>query len=503
MAHPNVARVYAAGTTDQGLPYFVMERIEGEPITDYCDARRLTPRQRIELLLPVCHAVQHAHQKGLIHRDLKPSNILVTEFEGRPVPKVIDFGIAKAIGPDIHDHAPFTEAGQVVGTLEYMSPEQTQFQQLDVDTRSDLYSLGVLLYELLAGELPFPRERFRAAALDEKLRIVREEEPPRPSTRLGNSPTRTEVAARRLLDPRRLAAFVRGDLDWIVMCCLEKDRDRRYGSASALALDLQRFLGHEPVAAGQPSATYRARKFLRRYRGLVAAAGLMFVLLAGGVIGTSVGLVKARKAGEEALEASRSAEASAAEATAAEADARAQARRSEAMNEFLVDRVLALARPRDQDGGLGRDATIGEALDAAAVGLEEAFAGMEDIEAGVRTDFARTYVYLGRFVEAEEQYGRAVAISTAGSNPDARIVPALRSALAYARYHRVLLSVAEQEFREVLEHQLSILPDGDPDTLETRNNLGLVLWRRGELDEAEEVCARLWRPTENRTRSRR
>ena len=262
MDHPNIARVLDAGTTETGRPYFVMELVKGIPITQYCDERRLTLEERLELLVPVCHAVQHAHQKGIIHRDIKPSNVLVAEYDDRPVPKIIDFGVAKAIQRQLTERTVFTEFGQVVGTIDYMSPEQAKLNQLDIDTRSDIYSLGVLLYELLTGETPFDRRRLYAAAFDELLRIIREEEPPKPSTRLSSSQSLPSIAANRHVEPKKLSTLVRGELDWIAMKALEKDRNRRYDTPKDLAADISRYLAHEPVKASPPSAVYWLRKFL-------------------------------------------------------------------------------------------------------------------------------------------------------------------------------------------------------------------------------------------------
>jgi serine/threonine protein kinase/WD40 repeat protein len=297
MDHPNIARVLDAGTTEGGRPYFVMELVEGAPITEYCDDRGLALRRRLELFVPVCQAVQHAHQKGVIHRDLKPSNVLVAPYGDQAVPKVIDFGVAKATGPKLTERTTFTMDGQLVGTLEYMSPEQASFSGVDIDTRSDVYSLGVILYELLTGSTPFEKGRLREMTFDQVLRTIREEEPPRPSTRLSTTTGELPgVAARRGTDPARLGRLVKGDLDWIVMKALEKDRDRRYQTANALAMDLQRYLADEPVVACPPSVSYRVRKFVRRHKGPVLAACLVALALVGGIVGTTWGLIRATDA---------------------------------------------------------------------------------------------------------------------------------------------------------------------------------------------------------------
>jgi WD40 repeat protein/serine/threonine protein kinase len=266
MDHPNIARVLDAGTTGAGRPYFVMDLVKGVPITRYCDEHRLTPRQRLELFLPVCQAVQHAHQKGIIHRDLKPSNVLVALYDGQPVPKVIDFGVAKAAGPSLTEKTLVTGFGVIVGTLEYMSPEQAEVNQLDIDTRSDIYSLGVLLYELLSGTTPLDRKRVKNSGMLEALRIIREEDAPTLSNRLARTEELPAIAANRGLEPAKLAKLVRGELDWIAMKALEKDRNRRYDTAAALAADVRRYLNDEPVQACPPSAWYRFRKLARRHR---------------------------------------------------------------------------------------------------------------------------------------------------------------------------------------------------------------------------------------------
>jgi WD40 repeat protein/serine/threonine protein kinase len=296
MDHPNIARVLDAGTTAGDRPYFVMELVKGVPITQYCDERHLTPQQRLELFLPVCQAVQHAHQKGIIHRDLKPSNVMVCLYDGKPVPKVIDFGVAKAAGPKLTERTLFTEVGSVVGTLEYMSPEQAELNQLDIDTRSDIYSLGVLLYELLTGTTPLERKRFREAAFLEVLRLIREEESPRPSTRLSTTEGLPSIAANRGLEPKKLSGLLRGELDWIVMKALEKDRNRRYDTANGFAIDVERYLADEPVLACPPRVGYKLRKFVRRNRGSVFAVTAVLVALLLGTAVASWQAVEARQA---------------------------------------------------------------------------------------------------------------------------------------------------------------------------------------------------------------
>jgi serine/threonine protein kinase/tetratricopeptide (TPR) repeat protein len=303
MDHPNIARVFDGGVTPSGRPYFVMELVRGLPVTDYCDQNRLAIPDRLELFVLVCRAVQHAHQKGVVHRDLKPSNVLVTVIDGVGVPKVIDFGVAKATGQSLTEKTLFTAFSQMIGTPLYMSPEQAELSGTDVDTRSDIYSLGVLLYELLTGTTPFDEATFRNAALDELRRIIREQEPPTPSTRLSSLGERLPtVSARRGADPRRLGSSLRGELDWVVMKALEKDRRRRYESAGAFAADVQRYRLNEPVEAGPPSAWYRFSKYARRHRAALMTATLLAVSLIAGTVVSAWQAVRAREAEERATQ---------------------------------------------------------------------------------------------------------------------------------------------------------------------------------------------------------
>ncbi|HEX2973458.1 MAG TPA: protein kinase, partial [Tepidisphaeraceae bacterium] len=304
MDHPNIAKVFDAGATETGRPYFVMELVQGVPITQYCDDNHLSTHDRLQLFIQVCRAVQHAHQKGIIHRDIKPSNVLVTMNDGVPVPKVIDFGIAKAMHQHLTDKTLVTEYRQLIGTPAYMSPEQAEMNGLDIDTRTDIYSLGVLLYELLTSTTPFDPKQLHGATQDQIQRLIRETEPPRPSTRLHTlTQTVSTIAAHRRTDPRHLCTMLRGELDWIVMKAIEKDRTRRYETAGALAADVQQYLLGEAVLARPPSTFYRIGKFTRRHKVGLSAAVLVLLALILGIIGTSIGMVRAQHARRQAQQA--------------------------------------------------------------------------------------------------------------------------------------------------------------------------------------------------------
>jgi tetratricopeptide (TPR) repeat protein len=379
MDHPNIAKVFDAGMTADRRPYFVMELVDGLPLTRFCDEARLGVPQRLELFVAVCQAVQHAHQKGIIHRDLKPSNILVTVVDGRPVPKVIDFGLAKAVGGRLTADSPATQFGAVVGTFEYMAPEQAGFTGADVDTRADVYALGVVLYELLTGLRPIDAKRLRRAALTEMARIIQEEEPSKPSTRLSMDEATPSLAALRDIEPKKLMALLRGDLDWVVMKCLEKQRERRYETANGLARDVQRFLADEPVEARPPSAAYRLTKFLRRHKAPMLAAGVVLLAVLGGIVGTSVGMARALAA--EKLANDRLAD------VEAERDAKEAARKDAvAISEFYVGMFQSAEPYKD-----GRTVTVAETLDKATKKLADDLTMPSDARIRLMHTLAGTY----------------------------------------------------------------------------------------------------------------
>jgi serine/threonine protein kinase len=400
MDHPNIAKVLDGGETDRGRPYFVMELVKGEPITGYCDQNQVPIRQRLELFGHVCQAVQHAHQKGIIHRDIKPSNVLVVSHDGKPVVKVIDFGVAKAIGQQLTDKTVYTQFAQPIGTPLYMSPEQAGESGLDVDTRSDIYSLGALLYELLTGTTPFDKERLKSAGFDEFRRIIREEEPPKPSTRISTmGQASSTISARRKSDPKRLSQLCRGELDWIVMKALEKDRDRRYESASAFAADVQRYLNDEPVQACPPSAWYRVRKFVRRNKGPVLATSGIMLCLIGGIIGTSWGMM-------QAIEAQDTIRAEVREKDKAKKEAEHQALVATSVSESLKQMLGSL----DPDAAKGELYPARQLLDDYADNLEAKLGDLPEAAADLHAIVGQAYACLGDGKKAEKHLGRALLL---------------------------------------------------------------------------------------------
>jgi serine/threonine protein kinase len=499
MDHPNIARVLDAGTTAHGRLFFVMDLVKGTPVTDYCDQHRLTPRERLELFVQVCRAIQHAHQKGIIHRDVKPSNVLVAPYDGRPVVKVIDFGVAKATGQRLTERTLYTEFGAVVGTLEYMSPEQAELNNQDVDTRSDVYSLGVLLYELLTGTTPLTKERLRQAPFTELLRLIREEEPPRPSTRLSTSKSSLPaISARRQTEPAQLPRLVRGELDWIVMKALEKDRGRRYETANSLARDVERYLRDESVEACPPSAGYRLRKLARRYRGplLAAAAAAALLMVAAGV---SAWLAVRATAAERAAVAARNAEADerrqaeeqrdravAAEgrAKAEEGKARRSAAEARAVLSYFEDQVLAAARPQGQEGGQGTEVTIRQALDAAAPKIAAAFRDQPAVEASVRRVLGQTYRHLGEQTRAIPQLERALELRKSALGPEHPDTLDAENELAIAYWGAGRLGDVIPLLERVRAAQAAAPGPDHPQTLSTQNDLGIAYTEAGRFGRA-------------------
>jgi serine/threonine protein kinase/tetratricopeptide (TPR) repeat protein len=538
MDHPHIARILDAGSTAAGRPFFVMELVKGAAITHFCDRERLTLRQRLELFISVCQAVQHAHTKGILHRDLKPSNVLVALYDGQAVAKIIDFGLAKALHQPLTEHTLYTEVGQVVGTLEYVAPEQAERNNLDIDTRADVYSLGVLLYELLTGSPPFSAQQLRGAPLPEALRILREVEPARPSTRLSSTAQLPAIAAQRQLEPVKLTKLVCGELDWIVMKCLEKERSRRYETANGLALDVKRYLADEPVLAGPPSARYRLRKFLRKYRAPVAAVGLIALLLVAGIIGTTVGFVHAEKQRSLAEQEKARAEAAQRQAMAALAATTddvverligSKAALGASEREFL-ERALGRWREFAAEQGEGelarsiraegafRVAKLREKLgqrDQAAAGYREAITLLEKLAAefpavaGYRHDLAASHNNLaallkdlGKGSEAEEAFRRALDLreKLAGEFP---AVAGYRNDLAVSHSNLGVLRAelgqrpeAEAAYRRAVDLQEKLAaefpaePQYRQDLATSHNNLGNLLGDLGQRPEAEAAMRR-------------
>jgi serine/threonine protein kinase/Flp pilus assembly protein TadD len=494
MDHPNIAKVFDGGMTcfplagsagilpasreveepagkmpalpvPAGRPYFVMELVRGIKITDHCDEKSLSTGERLDLFIKVCQAVQHAHQKGIIHRDLKPSNILVTVNDGVAVPKIIDFGIAKATQAELTEKTFFTRFHQFLGTPAYMSPEQAELTSLDIDTRSDIYSLGVLLYELLTGKTPFETSELLKVGLDEMRRIIREKEPPRPSARLSTMVKEelSTTAQRRRASPPELVDLLRGDLDWIVMKCLEKDRARRYETANGLAMDIQRHRNNEPVLARPPSKVYRFEKLVRRNKLAFAAAAAVTIAL---VIGVTVSTWQASRARR------------------AEQEAKTERDASRAVLNFFQDKVLAAGRPEGEEGGLGRDVSLRQAIDAAESQISEAFKDQPLVEAAIRETLGASYQYLGDYVSAVRQYERAVGLCRESLGPEhlgtIRSMNGLALAYGAAGDHDRALPLLERSF-EVTKEALG--PE-HPFTARVMSNLALGYSEVGKLDQA-------------------
>jgi eukaryotic-like serine/threonine-protein kinase len=401
LQHPHIVQIYEVGE-HQGLPYFSLEFCAGGSLDRKLAGAPLPPRDAAHLVATLAGAMHAAHEKGIVHRDLKPANILVTMIDGKPVPKVIDFGVAKATAGKLTDESMSTQFGAVIGTFEYMSPEQAGFSGADIDTRADIYSLGVILYELLTGLRPFDARRLRDAALTEMIRIIQEEEPSKPSTRLSTDDSLPSMAALRQTEPRKLMAILRGELDWVVMKCLEKHRERRYETANGLARDIERYLADEPVEARPPSAGYRFGKFLKRHKGPAIAAGLVLLALLVGIAGTTYGLIRAESQRRKAVAAEKAEAAQRVTATAERDRAIAAESRSRTINEFLTQDLLTQAEPANN--AAEDHVTLLEVLDRAAAEVGRRFAGQPELEAALRVTIASTYHGLASWEKAEAQW---------------------------------------------------------------------------------------------------
>jgi eukaryotic-like serine/threonine-protein kinase len=466
MDHPAIAKVFDAGSTPEGAPYFVMEYVAGVPITNYCDNHRLSTRERLDLFMRVCEGVQHAHQKAIIHRDLKPSNILVINVDGRAAPKIIDFGVAKALTQKLTADTMFTRVGALLGTPQYMSPEQADSSGEDIDTRTDVYSLGIILYELLAGALPLDMRRI---AFEEFLRRLREEEPAKPSTKIRtqDAATSTALAHKRQTEPLALAKEIRGDLDSITLKALEKNRSRRYGSPSDLAADIGRYLNNEAVLAVPPSATYRARKFARRYRVALATVGaFLLVLLA--AAGISVW---------QSIRATRQRD---------RADAAAAS--AQAVNDFLQNDLLAQASASNQSGPRAKpdpDLKVRTALDRAAARIAGKFDRQPEVEAAIRDTIGQTYTDLGLYAEARAQLQRALDLDRRVVGVENQKTLQTINRLGSVAYYQGKYPEAEALFSQALEIERRVLGPEHPSTLSSMNGLAVTYDEQGKYAQAE------------------
>ena len=462
MDHTNIARVFDAGTTAAGLPYFVMELVDGAPITSYCDSKRLTLKERIELFIPVCQAIQHAHQKGIIHRDIKPSNVLVKQQENQAVPKVIDFGLAKALGEKLSDATMLTNFGEVVGTLQYMSPEQAELGRKDIDTRSDVYSLGALLYELLTGTTPLEYDPTAKSNYLEVLQRIREEEPKPPSTRLRRSAELKDAAVLRQSDPARPPKRLDRELDWIVMKALEKDRARRYETVNGMARDLQRYLAGDPLEAAPPSTAYRTGKLVRRHRlWLATAATFVALLVAGGAVSTWMA-VRASRAEQEAR----------------------------AVNDFLRNDLLAQASASQQTRANTKPdphLEVRTALDRAAARIESKFGKHPLVEASIRQTVGTTYTDLGLYPEAQRHLEIALELRRRVLGENDLDTLTSMDQLAKVLERQGKLAKAEPLYIKVLDTRRRLLGAEHPDTLKTIYSLGATYGGEGKYALAEGI----------------
>jgi eukaryotic-like serine/threonine-protein kinase len=463
MDHPNIAKVFDAGATPDGRPYFVMEYVPGVPITQHCDTHRLSLNDRVRLFLQVCAGVQHAHQKAIIHRDLKPSNILVSIRDGNAEPKIIDFGVAKATAQPLTDRTLCTQLGQVIGTPEYMSPEQAEMTGQDVDTRSDVYSLGAVLYELLVGARPFDTEKLRQSGFDEARRTIREVDPPRPSTRVSSLGDQGPRSARdRSTTPRALVTELSGDLDWVVMKALEKDRARRYGSPAELAADLERHLKNQPILARPPSTRYRLGKFVRRHRVGVAAAGAILAALLAGITAATWGLVRARRAEEVAT---------------------LEAATAQQVSDFLV----ALFRVNDPWQAKGEKLSARDIVDRGAAEVRLKLADQPRVRARLLGTIGSVYANLGMYEQGRPLVEEALEIAKRERDRGTSLTAGALTELASIDERTGDYAAAEARLRESVALTLKLRGPDHVDTAARLFRLGVVLWREGKYAEGESL----------------
>jgi len=463
MDHPSIARVFEAGSTAEGRPYFVMEYVPGLPITEYCDKHRLTIKERLELFLQVCDGVQHAHQKAIIHRDLKPSNVLVVEQDSKAVPKIIDFGLAKATAQRLTDKTMFTELGVIMGTPEYMSPEQADQSEQNIDTRTDVYSLGVTLYQLLVGALPFDAKAMRAAGFEEVLRKIREEEPPKPSTKIRSMGDASAASAeKRNEEPRSFAQHLRGELDWITMKALEKDRTRRYGAASELAADISRYLRNEPVEAGPATAAYRMQKYALRHRLALGAAAGLVLLLAGFAVVQALELHR--------IKAERN---------------RADRERDRATH--VTDFMTGMFKVSNPSEARGNSVTAREILDKASTNIETSLTKDPELQAQMMHVMGDVYDNLGLYPRAHSLQQKSLEIRQRVLGPNHHDTLESMNSLAGVLWSEGHYAEAEKFYRETLDIRRHVLGPEHPDILASMTGLATALWSEGHYAEAEKL----------------